>query len=164
MTTVHRPTFRELDASEAEQLLARNHVGRIAYSFRSHIDIEPISYVYAEGVIYLRTQPGSKLATLAHAPWVAFEVDEITGPFEWRSVVARGTVYVLNSTGSKLARASYQLAVQHLRTLVPQALDDHDPTPERTVVLQIHPDTITGREARSVVPDDITPMHVGVRA
>jgi len=158
MITASRPTFRELDASEAEQLLARNHVGRIAYSFRNQIDIEPISYVYADGVIYLRTQPGSKLATLAHAPWVAFEVDEIDGPFDWRSVVAHGTVYMLSRTGSKLARASYQLAVQHLRTLVPRALDDEDPTPERTVVLQIHPDPITGREAYSAMPVEATAL------
>jgi len=149
MTTAPRPTFRELDASEAAELLARNHVGRIAYSFHNRIDIEPISYVYADGVIYMRTQPGSKLATLAHAPWVAFEVDEIRGPFDWRSVVARGTVYVLGNTGSKLAHASYQLALQHLRALMPHAFDEQDPTPDRTVVLQIHPDVVIGREARA---------------
>ena len=148
MITTLQPTFRDLDANEAAQILARNHVGRIAYSFHNLVDIEPISYVYADGVIYMRTQPGSKLATLAHSPWVAFEADEVRGPFEWRSVVARGTVYVVENTGSKLARASYSVAVQHLRALVPHALGEEDPTPERTVVLQIHPDVITGREAR----------------
>lgn len=149
MTNAPQPTFHDLEQSEAEQLLARNHVGRIAYSFHNAVDIEPISYVYADGVIYMRTQPGSKLATLAHAPWVAFEVDEVRGPFDWQSVVARGTVYVLENTGSRLARASYRLAVQHLRSLVPHALGDEDPTPERTVVLQVHPDTVVGRAARS---------------
>ena len=159
MTTAPLPEFRELDASEAAALLARNHVGRIAYSFHSLIDIEPISYVYADGVIYMRTQQGSKLATLAHAPWVAFEVDEVRGPFEWQSVVARGTVYVLDNTGSKLSRASYRVAVQHLRALVPHVFDEEDPTPERTVVLQIHPDIVIGREARPAPAEQSTGAH-----
>ena len=159
MTTAPQPTFRDLDADEAARLLARNHVGRIAYSFHHFIDVEPISYVYADGVIYMRTQPGSKLASLAHAPWVAFEVDEVRGPFDWQSVVARGTVYMLDNTGSRLARASYQVAVQHLRALVPQAFHDDDPTPERTVVLQIHPDVVVGREARPAPADQPTAAH-----
>jgi len=158
MTTAPRPTFRDLDASEAAELLARNHVGRIAYSFHNVIDIEPIGYIYADGVIYMRTQPGSKLETLAHAPWVAFEVDEVRGPFDWQSVVARGTVYVLDNTGSQLSQASYRVAVQHLRTLIPHAFGDQDPTPERTVVLQIHPDSVVGREARSAI-DQSTTAH-----
>jgi hypothetical protein len=80
--SVVRPTFRDLDTAEAHQILARNHVGRIAYSFHDRVDIEPISYVYADGVIYLRTTVGSKLTTLARAPWVAFDVDEVVGPFD----------------------------------------------------------------------------------
>src|SRR5688500_1171606 len=104
MSILLQPTFRELDPPEVEQLLTRNHVGRMAYSFHNRVDIEPISYVHAGGVIYMRTAPGSKLATLIHAPWVAFEVDEVDGPFDWRSVVAHGTVYVLEDSGSPLTR------------------------------------------------------------
>ena len=148
--SVVRPTFRDLDTAEAHQILARNHVSRIAYSFHDRVDIEPMSYVYADGVIYLRTTVGSKLTTLARAPWVAFEVDEVVGPFDWQSAVAHGTVYVLEDDGPAITRASYRLAVQHLRTLNPHALDDQDPTPERNIVLQIHPATVTGREARSI--------------
>ena len=151
------PTFHDLDPDEANALLARNHVGRIAYSFHDRVDIEPISYVFADGAIYMRTAPGSKLSTLAHAPWVAFEVDEVTGPHDWRSVVVHGTVYVLEDRGSKVARESYRLAVSHLRTLMPHALGVGDPTPERTVVMQLHPDTITGREARPVITDREAP-------
>ena len=149
MSKTTRPTFRDLDASEAAAILARNHVGRIAYSFHDRVDIEPIHYVYADGVIHLRTVAGSKLATLAHSPWPAFEVDEVDGLFDWRSVVVHGSAYRLDNAESPAARASYDTAIRHLRTLVPHALDDDDPTPERTVVLQIHPATVTGREARS---------------
>jgi uncharacterized protein len=149
MTHVPDPTFRELDVSEATELLARNHVGRIAYSFHDRVDIEPISYVFADSAIYMRTAPGSKLATLAHAPWVAFEVDEVKGPFDWRSVVAHGTIYPVPDAGSSGAHEAYQVAVQRLREIMPGALSDDDPVPSRRVVLKLHLDTITGREARS---------------
>ena len=143
------PTFRELSATEMHELLARNHVGRIAYSFRDRVDIEPISYVFADDAFYMRTEPGSKLATLAHAPWAAFEVDEVQGPFDWRSVVAHGTVYVLEDAGPPEARATYRAAVGRLREIMPEALGPDDPAPQRRVVLKLYPADLTGREARS---------------
>jgi uncharacterized protein len=151
VTNATHPTFRDLAPSEVDVLLARNHVGRMAYSFRDRVDIEPISYVYADGVFYFRTALGSKVATLAHAPWVAFEVDEVSGLFDWRSAVAHGTVYVLEDAGSPSARASYRIAVEHLRSLTSQALNADDPTPERTIVLRMQPASVTGREAHSSV-------------
>jgi len=148
-STTVSPVFRDLDVTEMEQLLARHHVGRIAYSFHDHVDIEPISYVFADGAIYMRTAPGSKLLTLAHVPWVAFEVDDTQGPFDWRSVVARGTVYVLRDEGSTTDRATYRHAVARLREFIPAALDHDDPTPMRRVVLKLYPATLTGRAAQS---------------
>ena len=102
MPRTREPTFRDLDETETHDLLARNHVGRIAYSFHDRVDIEPISYVFADGAIYLRTTPGSKLETLAHSPWVAFEVDEVSGPFDWKSAVAHGTIYTLHDAGGEI--------------------------------------------------------------
>jgi nitroimidazol reductase NimA-like FMN-containing flavoprotein (pyridoxamine 5'-phosphate oxidase superfamily) len=143
------PVFRDLDEAEVSELLARNHVGRMAYSFQNRVDIEPISYVFADGAIYMRTEPGSKLTTLAHAPWVAFEVDEIDGPFDWRSVVVHGTVYVLENTGSPEARANYRAAVDRLRELMPDALSESDPVPARRVVLKLYPSQAVGRAAHA---------------
>jgi nitroimidazol reductase NimA-like FMN-containing flavoprotein (pyridoxamine 5'-phosphate oxidase superfamily) len=150
------PTFRELSATEMHELLARNHVGRIAYSFHDRVDIEPISYVFADDAFYMRTEPGSKLATLAHAPWAAFEVDEIRGPFDWRSVVAHGTVYMLEDAGSPEARATYRAAVARLREIMPEALGPDDPAPQRRVVLKLYLADLTGREARSAGGGDST--------
>ena len=146
------PTFRDLTTTEMHDLLARNHVGRIAYSFHDRVDIEPISYVFGDGAFHMRTEPGSKLATLAHAPWAAFEVDEVEGPFDWRSVVAHGSVYVLEDGGTPEARMTYRAAVARLRELMPDALDENDPAPMRRVVLKLYPAELTGREARSGSP------------
>ena len=149
MTPTVEPTFRHLELEEAHALLARNHVGRIAYSFHNRVDIEPISYVFADGAIYMRTAPGFKVAMLAHAPYVAFEVDEVDGPFDWRSVVAHGTVYALQETEAPNARQSYHLGIERLRTLNPYALTDDDPTPTRRLVLKLQPAELTGRAACS---------------
>jgi uncharacterized protein len=149
MTRTLEPTFRDLDDEEVHALLARNHIGRIAYSFHNRVDIEPLSYVFADGAIYMRTSPGSKLETLAHSPWVAFEVDEVEGPFDWRSVVAHGTVYVLTESGGEIARENYRMALDRIRQLNPAALTPRDPTPTRLVVLKLHLASVRGRSARS---------------
>ena len=152
MTRAIDPTFRDLDDSEMNALLSRNHVGRIAFSFRNRVDIQPIHYIFADNAIYMRTEPGSKLTTLAHAPWVAFEVDEVDGPFDWRSVVVHGTVYVLDDEGPERGRELYDLALERLRELMPDALTADDPAPSRRVILKLHPASLAGREARSSRP------------
>jgi uncharacterized protein len=149
MTRTGEPTFRDLTADEAAELLARNHIGRLAFSFHDRVDIEPLSYVFADGAIYLRTAPGSKLETLAHSPWVAFEVDEVDGQFDWRSVVVHGTVYVLHDSGGEIARETYRVALDRIRQLVPKALTHRDPTPTRQVVLKLHLTEMRGRSASS---------------
>jgi len=149
MTRTGEPTFRDLTADEAAELLARNHIGRLAFSFHDRVDIEPLSYVFADGAIYLRTAPGSKLETLAHSPWVAFEVDEVEGQFDWRSVVVHGTVYVLHDSGGEIARETYRVALDRIRQLVPKALTHRDPTPTRQVVLKLHLTEMRGRSASS---------------
>jgi uncharacterized protein len=141
------PVFRELDRAESDALLARNNVGRIAYAFRDRVDIEPISYVYGGGWLYCRTSPGAKLATLAHRPWVAFEVDEVAGPFDWRSVVVHGPAYQLTHDGTEADRARYEQAVALLRGVVPDTLADDDPVAFRTIVFGVHVSEVTGRAA-----------------
>ena len=78
-------------------------------------------------------------------PWVAFEVDEIIGPFDWRSVVAHGTAYFL--TAAVLDHAGYDRAIRLLRSFDPRVLTHEDLVPERTTLFRIHIDSLTGRAA-----------------
>lgn len=146
------PTFRDLDRAEMEAILARHNVGRLAFTFRDRVDIEPIHYVYADGVINCRTAPGTKMEVLAHHPWVAFEVDEGEGVFSWRSVVAKGTAYVGEADGSEHDRQSYARAVEALRRLLPETLTAQDPVAFRSVILRIHVTELTGRAAEATPP------------
>lgn len=147
MTPSGAPVFRELSREECEELLGRNHVGRIAFSYHDHVDIEPISYAYEDGWIYGRTGDGTKLRALAHNRWVAFETDEITTMYDWRSVVTKGALYLLESGGARNEEYDHALVV--LRRFNPAALRDGDPTPTRSVVFRIHADQVTGRAATS---------------
>src|SRR2546423_116632 len=94
-----QPVIRVLTLHESLDLLACNHVGRIAYAFHDRVDILPVHYVYDAGWIYGRTSEGTKLIALAHNPWVAFEVDVIRGLFDWESVVVHGSFHQLDPEG-----------------------------------------------------------------
>src|SRR5213596_2639138 len=88
--------FRELSREEIEEMLLRNKVGRLAFSFHDRVDIQPIHYVYERGWLYGRTSEGQKIASLAHNQWVAFEIDEVSDVFDWRSIVIHGSFWVMH--------------------------------------------------------------------
>ena len=145
----HRaPSIRALTRPECLALLRRHQVGRIAFTFRDRVDIQPIHYVYSRGWLYGRTSEGAKLRTLARNRWVAFEVDEVRGPFDWVSVVARGAFYRLDPRAAvPKERAAAVRAAALLDTIVPNTLAMGDPVPSRTVLFRIHVDAVTGRRA-----------------
>ena len=149
MALTTRPTFSELPRQDCVELLRRSHVGRIAFAFHDRVDIEPISYVYSEDWLYGRTSPGTKLATVRHHPWVAFEVDEIEGHFDWRSVVLHGAMYLLEADGGDRERETYAKALELLRRVDAEALTAGDATPFRTTIFRIHIDDMVGRRASS---------------
>ena len=149
MTTARKaPRFYDLSRDEAVELLSRSHVGRLAFTFHDRVDIEPISYVYADEWLYARTSPGTKLEVVRHHPWVAFEVDEIRSRFDWRSVVVHGTIYFLDPNRDA-DRQDYDAAVKVLRTADADALTSSDLTPQRQVLFRIHVDDVIGRGAKS---------------
>jgi nitroimidazol reductase NimA-like FMN-containing flavoprotein (pyridoxamine 5'-phosphate oxidase superfamily) len=143
--TAKAPRFRSLADRDCRALLRRYHAGRLAFTFRDRVDIEPISYVLEGEWLYARTAPGTKLAKLRHHPWVAFEVDEIIGRFDWRSVVVHGTAYFLSA--GALDHRAYDKAIKLLRSIDPRALTHEDLIPERTTLFRIHIDSMTGRAA-----------------
>jgi uncharacterized protein len=146
MTTSTDRQFRELTTDESQLLLASQHVGRLAFTLRDRVDIEPINYVADGEWIFGRTSKGTKLSTLLHHPWCAFETDEVHDLFNWSSVVVKGTFYLLDpEIGSP---DMYRRAAELLETLVPGTFSAHDPVPHRDIVFGIFIREITGRAAR----------------
>jgi nitroimidazol reductase NimA-like FMN-containing flavoprotein (pyridoxamine 5'-phosphate oxidase superfamily) len=137
------PVFRTLEDVDARSLLARHHVGRIAYSLHDWVDIEPVHYVHDGDWLYGRTAMGTKLSTLAHRPWCAFEVDEVHGLFDWTSVVVKGSFHLLDPESA----GKYGRALELLSALIPDTFSPDDPVPHRTILFGIYVDEITGRAA-----------------
>lgn len=152
MTTSGPPRFRELEPAECERILREHKVGRLAFTLHDRVDIEPISYVYEDGWLYCRSAPGTKIEVLARHPWVAFEVDEVSGPLDWRSVVAKGTAYFVEPNGTSDQREVYRRAVNALRKIAPAAFTEADPTPQRGVIFRIHVNELRGRAASTKPP------------
>jgi nitroimidazol reductase NimA-like FMN-containing flavoprotein (pyridoxamine 5'-phosphate oxidase superfamily) len=144
MVTAH-PQFSELTADEARALLKRLHVGRLAFTLHDRVDIEPINYASDGEWIFGRTSAGSKLTTLLHHPFCAFETDEVRDLFDWSSVVVKGTFYLLDpGLGST---DTYRRALQLLRDLLPGTFSAEDPVPQRDILFGIFVHDITGRAA-----------------
>ncbi len=87
------------------------------------------------------------MTVLAHHPWIAFEVDQITALFEWRSVVVHGRIEFPDPEGSPQDAERFAQAVELFRTLVPTAFDADDPTPARELAFVIPVQEMTGRAA-----------------
>jgi nitroimidazol reductase NimA-like FMN-containing flavoprotein (pyridoxamine 5'-phosphate oxidase superfamily) len=140
------PEFRELTSEESHSLLTRHNVGRIAFTHRDRVDIEPINYASDGEWIFGRTSPGTKLTTLLHHPWCAFETDEVRGMFDWDSVVVKGTFYLLDpEQGSP---DTYRRAQKLLTRMVPGTFSASDPAPHRYILFGIFVHVFFGRSAR----------------
>lgn len=144
--------MRNLTAHEIEALLRRHNVGRIAFTDGRRVDVEPIGYAYDDGAIYGRAAPGTRMKALHKWPWVAFEVDEIRNPFDWESVVVKGTVYVVEPAQAMPMREHFEKALRAIRLVMPDALTDRDPFPTRSILFRIHIDEMEGRCAEPVPP------------
>jgi len=112
------PRFRELTTEERHALLARHHVGRMAFTLHDRVAIEPISYVSDGEWIFGRTSVGTKLATLYHA-WCALETDDVRDMFDRDTVVVKGTFCILDpEEGSP---DTYRRAQRLVHKLVPRS-------------------------------------------
>ena len=137
-----QPRFTKMTARDSRAMLRRHGFGRLAFTFKDRVSIQPIGYVLDGQWLYGRTSHGMKLVQLKHNPWVAFEVDEVEGPFDWRSVVVNGTVYFLNPGGQE--HEAFPRAVKLFRRMDQRVLQPDDLAPHRTIFFRIHLDEVSG--------------------
>lgn len=140
--------FRDLERDEIEEMISRNNVGRLAFTFHDRVDIQPIHYVYERGWLYGRTSEGEKIATLHHNQWIAFEIDEIKSTFEWRSVVIHGSFWRIQPLGSPRAEEVWEKAADLVSKIVPGSLTEQDPVGFRQILFRIAVSDVRGREAQ----------------
>jgi uncharacterized protein len=100
LATADRPRDRAgmalLSLDECERLLVAHYVGRLAVVIDGHPRIYPMNYRYHDGMLVLRTGPGSKLRGLSTGAPVAFEIDGLDDTFQrgW-SVVVEGPAEIV---------------------------------------------------------------------
>ncbi len=93
-----------LTDEQAWELLGTEDLGRLATTTHDgRTDVYPINYVTGDGLILIRTRPGSKLAELATFPEVVFETDRIDRETKvaW-SVIVHATATIDRSTDALL--------------------------------------------------------------
>lgn len=139
---------RELSREESLAILAKHHVGRVGITFHDLLRLKLCNYVYSEGWIYARTELGEDLVMAEHHPWAAFEVDEVDGILDWRSVEVWGGVEFLSSDVQSPDWFEFENAVRLFRAAVPEILTADDPMPQRIHLVRIHTDNVMGRESR----------------
>lgn len=91
--TTDRNGLTVLSVDECMRLLSSHvpRVGRIAFLAENRPVILPVNYVFHEGSVVFRSDPGAKVSAASAGAHVAFEVDEIDTTWEegW-SVLVQG--------------------------------------------------------------------------
>jgi nitroimidazol reductase NimA-like FMN-containing flavoprotein (pyridoxamine 5'-phosphate oxidase superfamily) len=146
------PSVRSLSDPEARALLTGAHVGRLGYLRGTGVDIEPVTYTAEGDWIFGRTGVGGKTSALATRPTCAFEVDVVSGPFDWKSVVVQGSFYLLDPEAG--SPALYDRALASVRALVPDAFSANDPAPLHTMLFGMYVGSVTGRASESATASD----------
>ena len=80
----------KLTATEIQEVLTKNTLGRIGCNDGFNTYIIPVNYVYDGKYIFCHSQLGMKIKIMRQNPKVCFEVDEIIHFSNWKSVVAQG--------------------------------------------------------------------------
>jgi uncharacterized protein len=143
-----RLQFRNLPATHARDILSRNHLGRLAFTFRDRVDIRPISYKFKKDWIFGRTAPGEKILTIRHHRWVAFQVDEVEDDRNWVSVIVHGPLYLLDEAEGQDQTELQERARVAVQEMDPLAFTEKDPVPERSILFGVAVEHLSGREAR----------------
>ena len=85
--------WQELTKTECFELLASEHLGRVAVTDDLGPVVFPVNYVLDRHTVVFLTEPGTKLHAAARGSRVCFEVDraDAAAPTGW-SVIVRGEI------------------------------------------------------------------------
>ena len=134
-----KPQFRDLDPRECVALLERHQVGRLAFSRKDRVDIEPIHYVHDDGWLYGRTAPGTKLQSVDWGTRASFEIDDLD------PVAREGWSVVAVGPADEIRAAREVATVAKATGLQTWAPGEHDHW------VMVTPERLSGRRVRQTV-------------
>lgn len=80
----------ELKSSEIERLLRSQQIGRLGVYGEGRVYVFPINFGYDGTHVYFHSHEGLKVRLMRSQPEVCLEVEEITSPADWRTVMVHG--------------------------------------------------------------------------
>ena len=108
---------RDMTCGEMEALLARARYGHLGVARDGHPYVVPMNYAFDGRDLYLFTTEGTKTECIAANREVCFQVEEVTDPLHWRSVMLTGRAERLTRP-EELERAMGLITERH-PTLAP---------------------------------------------
>ena len=84
-----------MSPDEMDELLARGWYGHLGCARDGHPYVVPMSYAYDAPDLYFFTTEGTKTEFIAANHEICFQVEEIAGPDDWRSVMLTGRAELL---------------------------------------------------------------------
>jgi nitroimidazol reductase NimA-like FMN-containing flavoprotein (pyridoxamine 5'-phosphate oxidase superfamily) len=143
----------DLTTVEIDHLLRTQQIGRLGVHGDGRTYIFPVAYGYDGRCIYVHSAEGLKVRLMRSCPEVCFEVEDITSPALWRTVIAHGTFAELTAAADREAALAV-IVGQGNQPLLP-SLAPYTGGPEHVVVYRITLTEVTGRFER----DEVLALH-----
>ena len=130
-----------LSDEQIDMVLSEEVVGRIGCYANERIYVVPVLYAYEGVYVYGHTGEGRKLRMMRSNPQVCFEVEQIDGLTEWRTVIATGQFEELHGPEADraeellLERLKSAMAAGALQPVAPERPASGEP--RRAVVYRI---------------------------
>ena len=87
----------QMTREEMAGLLGRGWYGHLGVARDGHPYVVPMSYAYDEPDLYFFTTEGTKTEFISANHEVCFQVEEVEGPDDWRSVMLTGRAELLTA-------------------------------------------------------------------
>jgi nitroimidazol reductase NimA-like FMN-containing flavoprotein (pyridoxamine 5'-phosphate oxidase superfamily) len=149
--------IHEMTIDECHAALRKANVGRLGCALNNQPYVVPINFAFDGSYVYGFTTLGQKIEWLRSNPLVSFEVDEITGHYNWMSIILFGRYEELPDKVEyeKARLKAYSLLQKRVMWWEPAYLSQehreqlHSLTP---IFYRIHIDKMTGHRAISDEP------------
>jgi nitroimidazol reductase NimA-like FMN-containing flavoprotein (pyridoxamine 5'-phosphate oxidase superfamily) len=136
-----------MSQGEMQALLLRVGFGHLGCARDNHPYVVPMHYAYDSQAIYFFTTEGTKTEYLAANSEVCFQVEEVTDPSYWRSVMVIG--HARRITKEDEIQKAMQLITERNPTLVPAINETKIGAWKRQnniAVYRLRPDALYGRK------------------
>jgi nitroimidazol reductase NimA-like FMN-containing flavoprotein (pyridoxamine 5'-phosphate oxidase superfamily) len=136
-----------MSLGESKALLLRVGYGHLGCSRDNHPYVVPMHYAYDSECLYFFTTEGTKTEYMAANSEVCFQVEEVTDPLYWRSVMVIGRAERI--TKDEELKRAIELIKERNPTLTPAINETRIGSWRRLnkiAVYRLHPEALYGRK------------------